>query len=445
MLLQNHAFSVNEKGHLEIGQVDTIELANKYGTPLYVYDVSLIRNNCRAFVNTFHNLGVKAQVTYASTAFSSIAMLQVIEEEGLGLDVVSAGELYTALQADLPTERIHFHGNNKSVTELEMAIDHNIGCIIIDNFYEIKLLEKLLQQKNKQMDVLLRVTPGIESETHRYIMTGNEDSKFGFNLQNGQVEEAFLKLHNHPNIRLLGLHSHIGSQIFSSESFIIAVELLFNTIAKWKKQYNFTPKVMNFGGGFGIRYTKDDDPMPFDQHVERLVAKIQNEVDELAIPMPEIWIEPGRAIVGEAGITLYSVGSMKDIEGVRKYVSVDGGMADNIRPALYSANYEGVIANKANITVTEKVSIAGKCCESGDIIICDLPVPTIEHDDILAVFSTGAYGYAMASNYNRLSKPAVAFVENGHSQLVVQRETLDDIIKNDLSYKKVIKQSKERD
>lgn len=440
MNINEPPFLVNEKGHLEIGKVDTIELANTYRTPLYVYDVSVIRNNCRAFVNTFRNLGVKAQVTYASKAFSSIALLQVIEEEGLSLDVVSAGELYTALQADFPTERIHFHGNNKSVTELEMAIDYDIGCIIIDNFYEITLLERLLQQKNKQMDVLLRVTPGIESETHRYIMTGNEDSKFGFNLQNGQVEEAFLKLHNHSNIRLLGLHSHIGSQIFTSDSFIIAVELLFNIIAKWKKQYNFTPRVMNFGGGFGIRYTKNDHPMPFDKHVEQLVDKIKHEVDKLAIPMPEIWIEPGRAIVGEAGITLYSVGSMKEIIGIRKYVSVDGGMADNIRPALYSANYEGIIANKANEKVAEKVSIAGKCCESGDMLIWDLFVPPIEHNDILAVFSTGAYGYAMASNYNRLAKPAVVFVENGHSQLVVQRETLDDIIKNDLPYKKVQKQ-----
>src|SRR5690625_904366 len=234
MVMNHHPFLVNEKGHLEIDQIDAVQLAKKYWAPLYVYDVSLIRKNCRAFVDTFKKLGVTAQVAYGSKAFSSIAIFQVIAEEGLSVDVVSAGELHTALKANFPAERIHFHGNNKSETELAMAIDNNIGCIVVDNFHEINLLEKLLREKNKQMDVLIRVTPGIESETHRYIMTGNEDSKFGFNLQNGQVDDAFIKLYNHPNIKLKGLHSHIGSQIFSSDSFLIAVNLLFEKIAQWK-------------------------------------------------------------------------------------------------------------------------------------------------------------------------------------------------------------------
>lgn len=434
MLLQNHAFSVNEKGHLEIGQVDAIDLANKYGTPLYVYDVEKIRENCRTFVNTFKKLNVKAQVTYASKAFSSIAILQVIEQEGLSLDVVSEGELYTALKANFPVEKIHFHGNNKSRAELTMAIENNIGCIIIDNFYEIELLEELLEKYDKEMEVLIRVTPGIESETHQYIMTGNEDSKFGFNLQNGQAEQAFKRLLAHPTIRLKGLHSHIGSQIFNSKSFTLAVDLLFQAIEKWNKEYNFIPEIMNFGGGFGIRYTNEDEPLPNEDHVTEIVNSVKNKVETLQIQMPEIWIEPGRSIVGNAGISLYTVGSMKEIKDVRNYVAVDGGMADNIRPALYEAKYEAVIANKANKQATKEVSIAGKCCESGDMLIWDLKVPEIDHNDILAVFSTGAYGYSMASNYNRFRKPAVVFVENGQSKLVVKRETVEDIIKNDLSY-----------
>lgn len=434
MIIDNHSFSVNEKGHLEIGKVDTVELAKQYGTPLYVYDVAKIRQNCRAFVQAFKNMGVSAQVTYASKAFSSIAIIQVIHEEGLSLDVVSMGELYTALQAGFPTEKIHFHGNNKSEEELKMAIEHNIGCIIVDNFYEIELLDQLLRKENKQMDILFRVTPGIESETHQYIMTGNEDSKFGFNLQNGQVEKAYQLVKNHPHIKLKGLHSHIGSQIFTAKSFTLAIELLFELVKKWHEEDNFTPEIMNFGGGFGIRYTKDDTPLAHEKYVQEIVQTVKKEISTTQIPMPEIWIEPGRSIVGDTGISLYTVGSMKDIQGVRKYVAVDGGMADNIRPALYEAKYEGVIANKANKTPDETVSIAGKCCESGDMLIWDLPVAKIEHHDILAIFSTGAYGYAMASNYNRFQKPAVVFVENGEAQLVVKRETLDDIVKNDVTY-----------
>lgn len=434
MIINNHPFLVNKKGHLEIGGVDALELVKEYGTPLYVYDIAKVRANCRSFVDTFKQLNVQAQVTYASKAFSSIAILQVIKQEGLSLDIVSEGELYTALEADFPPEKIHFHGNNKSVAELEMAIDNNIGCIVIDNFHEIDLLEAVLKEKDKQMDVLIRVTPGIESETHQYIMTGNEDSKFGFNLVNGQAEEAFLRLHNHAHIKFKGLHSHIGSQIFDTASFVLAIEVLFELIKKWNETYDYIPEVMNFGGGFGIRYTGDDTPLENDKHITAMVEKIEAEVKKLQIPMPEIWIEPGRSIVGDAGISLYTVGSMKNIPGVRKYVAVDGGMADNIRPALYSAKYEAVIANKANRKPVEEISIAGKCCESGDMLIWDLPVPEIEEADIIAMFSTGAYGYSMASNYNRFAKPAVVFVEEGNAKLVVRRETLADIIKNDLSY-----------
>ncbi|MCM3738816.1 diaminopimelate decarboxylase [Oceanobacillus luteolus] len=434
MIINHHPFSTNDKGNLVIGGVDSLTLAEKYGTPLYVYDVGIIRKNARSFIKAFENLDVKAKVAYASKAFSCIAMVQVANQEGLCLDVVSQGELFTALEAGFPSERIHMHGNNKSRHELKMAIDHQIGCIVIDNFYEIQLLEELLQQEGKTMDVLLRVTPGVELNTHQYIMTGNEDSKFGFNIVNGQADQAFQLLHNHKHIRLKGLHCHIGSQIFETEGFKVAVDLLFEQIEKWLDRDGFKPQVLNLGGGYGIRYTEIDNPLEYNVYVDEIVEAVKKNSERLNILMPEIWIEPGRSIVGNAGVSLYTVGSSKEIPGIRNYISVDGGMADNIRPALYEAKYEAVIANKATVKPIEKASIAGKACESGDMLIWDLPLPETEPGDILAVFATGAYGYAMASNYNRLAKPAVVFVEDGTDKLVVKRETAEDIIKNDLSY-----------
>ncbi|MTW84995.1 diaminopimelate decarboxylase [Virgibacillus dakarensis] len=433
MIIDNHPFSVDQ-GHLMIGGLNTIDLAKKYGTPLYVYDVSLIRKNCRAFVNTFERLDIKAQVAYASKAFSSIAMLQVVKQENLSLDVVSEGELYTALQADFPVERIHLHGNNKSMNEVNMAIEHDIGCIVIDNFHDIALVDTLLKKHDKQMDVLMRVTPGIESKTHQYIMTGNEDSKFGFNLRNGQADKAFQLLHNHPFIRLKGLHCHIGSQIFETDRFLMAADHLFAEIAKWHELYGYIPEVLNLGGGFGIRYTEEDNPIQLSRYVEALAEAVKQHAAKLSIPLPEIWIEPGRSIAGNAGITLYTVGAMKQIPGVRQYLSVDGGLTDNLRPALYQAKYDGVIANKADFPPTQTVSIAGKCCESGDMLIWDLPVPDVDDGDILAVFSTGAYGYSMANHYNRFPNPAVIFAEDGIDKLVVARETYQDVVKHDLSY-----------
>lgn len=433
-VIEHHSYEVNAEGHLLIGGIDTIELANEYGTPLFVYDVEKIRSNCRAFTETFKKHNIKAEVAYASKAFSSIAMLQVIRQEGLSLDVVSEGELYTALEAQFPTEKIHLHGNNKSANEIEMAIQHHIGCIVIDNFHDIKLIDQLLEKHNTTIDVLIRVTPGIESNTHQYIMTGNEDSKFGFNLANGQAEQAFKQLYTHKRMNFKGIHCHIGSQIFETEGFMIATQFMFKELKHWNEVYGYCPDVINLGGGFGIRYTKEDHPLPHTQYVEKMIEVVQKEVAELNIPFPEIWIEPGRSIVGDAGITLYTLGSIKEIPGIRTYVSVDGGMSDNLRPALYEAKYEGVLAQKADAEPTKKVSIAGKCCESGDMLIWDLPIPEMDEGDILAMFSTGAYGYSMANHYNRFPKPAVVFVENNQSTLVVQRESYKDMVKNDLSY-----------
>ncbi|UFT97677.1 diaminopimelate decarboxylase [Radiobacillus kanasensis] len=430
----DYPFPTNQNGHLEIGGMDAVELAHKYGTPLFVYDVSVIRKNARAFVETFKRLGVDYQVAYASKAFSSVAMLQVAEQEGLSLDVVSQGELYTALQANFPVEKIHMHGNNKSREELEMAVQYGIGCIVIDNFYEIEILKEILEENNTSMDVLLRVTPGIEAHTHDYILTGNEDSKFGFDLTNGQAEQAFLLANASPLLNVKGLHCHIGSQIFETDGFVMAVRRLFDSLHQWSQVYDYTPEVLNLGGGFGIRYTAEDEPLPLVEYVEALVSEVKQQAEQLKLPVPEIWIEPGRSIVGNACVTIYTMGAIKNIPGIRKYVSVDGGMTDNLRPALYQAKYQAVVANKMNLDLKEQVSIAGKCCESGDMLIWDIDVPEITHGDLLAVFSTGAYGYSMSNHYNRFPKAAVVFVEDGQDQLVIRRETYEDLTRNDLQY-----------
>ncbi len=432
---------INALGHLEIGGVDTIDLAKEYGTPLFVYDVALMRKRARAFKETFDKNQVKAQVAYASKAFSTIAMINLAEEEGLSLDVVSAGELYTALAANFPVERIHFHGNNKSVEEITMGIEAGIGCFVADNFYELELLQQIAKEKGTIVSVLLRISPGVEAHTHDYISTGQVDSKFGFDLKSGQVEKAIEITSNSENLELLGVHSHIGSQIFETAGFLMAVDTIFEAIEKWSNELNYVPKVLNLGGGFGIRYTEEDDPIPPENYVVEIIDKVKSHVNHLQIEMPEIWIEPGRSIVGDAGTTLYSIGSNKEIPDVRKYVAVDGGMGDNLRPALYQAKYEAILANRANDIADEKVSIAGKCCESGDMLIWDLPLPKTNPGDILAVFCTGAYGYSMANNYNRIPRPAVVFVENGDVQLVVKRESYEDIIHLDVPLKSKLKLS----
>lgn len=423
---------INKHGHLEIGGVDAIELAKEFGTPLYVYDVALMRERARGFKQAFVDQNIKAQVAYASKAFSAVAMVQLAQEEDLSLDVVSGGELYTAIAAGFPSERIHFHGNNKSKEELEMALDHKIGCIVVDNFFEIELLKTICQKKNARVKILLRVTPGIEAHTHDYILTGQEDSKFGFDLQNGQAESALITALQCDYFDVLGLHCHIGSQIFETTGFLLAAKKIVEQMKTWKDTLDFEAKVLNLGGGFGIRYTKDDEPKPPSQYVSEIIREVKNLTKQFSLIMPEIWIEPGRSLVGDAGITLYQVGASKEVPGVRKYLAIDGGMSDNIRPALYQAKYEAVLANKPLAQSCEVVSIAGKCCESGDMLIWDLPLPEACEEDILAVFCTGAYGYSMSNNYNRIPRPAVVFVENGKASLVVKRESYEDLLRLDL-------------
>ncbi|HJF33207.1 MAG TPA: diaminopimelate decarboxylase [Sporosarcina psychrophila] len=424
--------SVNDKGHLTIGGVDTVNLAHTYGTPLIVYDIALFRERADAFKKTFENVGIRAQVAYASKAFSSIAIYEVAEQQGLSLDVVSGGELFTAVSAGFPRHRIHFHGNNKSFTELQYAFDEKIGCIVIDNFSEIALVKEIAESRKESMNVLIRVTPGVEASTHDYITTGQEDSKFGFDLKNGQTDEAFLQLYDHPYIKLLGMHCHIGSQIFETDAFRLAAEALMSRMISWREDYGFICPVLNLGGGFGIRYTEEDKPLDPSAYIEEMATVVLSMTRKHNYPVPEIWIEPGRSLVGDAGTTLYTAGSSKKVPGVRTYIAVDGGMSDNIRPALYGAKYTAVSANRMDEPHDNVVTIAGKCCESGDKLIEEAYLAHPTEGDIIAVFCTGAYGYSMASNYNRLPKPAVVFCENGEHQLVVRRESYEDVVRLDI-------------
>lgn len=426
---------VDDLNHLVIGGVSAVEIAKKYGTPVNVYDLTLIKEKIKTFKNAFSKYENLTQVAYASKAFSSLALFEVLAEEDVSLDVVSGEELYLALKAGFEKSRIHFHGNNKSYEELKTAISEQIGCIVVDNFYEIVMIEKLVNELNVTIDILLRVTPGVEAHTHEYITTGQADSKFGFDLASGQVDQAIKQIKEIENINMIGLHSHIGSQIFEVEGYEIVIEKLLQKASEWKKMYDFNLKVLNVGGGFGIKYTDDDSPLPLDKYAKAIIRSVRTHSAANNLNLPEIWIEPGRSIVGEAGTTLYTVGTQKDIPQIRKYVSVDGGMADNIRPALYQAKYSGVLANKVVDLNEEVVSIAGKACESGDMLMWDVVLPQPKPGDILAMFSTGAYGYAMASNYNRLTKPAVVLIENGNDFLAIRRETVEDYLKLENSIK----------
>ncbi|MEV3433599.1 diaminopimelate decarboxylase [Paenibacillus larvae] len=428
---------VNNQGHLEIGGVDTTELVERFGTPLYVVDETLVRQRCQEFVSAFRDSGLKFQVAYASKAFCVKAMCRVAVEEGMSLDVVSDGELMTALESGFPPERIHFHGNNKTPQEIEMALRAGIGCFVVDNFVEMQLLHSMAAEQGLRVNVLLRITPGVEAHTHEYISTGQTDSKFGFDLENGSAFQAVQEASRLESFHLLGIHSHIGSQIFEVEGFQIAVEKVAAFAVQVRDEMGISFQVINLGGGFGIRYTAEDTPLPVSQYVQAITNSIKTCFASYKYPIPEIWVEPGRSIVGDAGTTLYTVGTIKDIPGVRKYVSVDGGMTDNPRPALYQSVYEAILANRAKEEAAEVISVAGKCCESGDMLIWDVKLPKVQTGDILAVFCTGAYNYSMASNYNRIRRPAVVFVQNGQADIVVKRESFEYLLGNDVIPKRL--------
>ena len=430
----NDYYQTNDQGHLMIGGVDALKLAENFGTPLVVYDVAQIRKQFNALKQAFVAGQVDYAISYASKAFTSIAIYQVINELGSHIDVVSGGELYTALKAGFPTEKISFHGNNKTKDELLMAVENNVGVIILDNFHEIELLKQVLHETNKKVQVMLRITPGVSAHTHEYDQTGQEDSKFGFDVRSGQAEKAFLQVKAEEQMELIGLHAHIGSQILETEGFNLEVEKLMQLVHEWKQKYDYQPQVLNLGGGFGIRYTAKDRVIGLGTFVEQIIASVRTLAEQYQLNVPAIWVEPGRSIVGEAGYSLYTVGSRKDVPGLTPYVTVDGGMGDNIRPALYQAEYEALVAKRPAAEPVEKIHLAGRYCESGDILIDQACLPKTKPGDVIAVLATGAYGYSMASNYNRVPRPAVVFAENGQAQEVVTRETYDDLIKNDRFY-----------
>ncbi len=422
---------INEFGNLEIGGVDTTKLVEQYQTPLWVIDETGFRENCRAFRNAFEVCGDNL-VLYASKALCNTALCKIVAEEGLGLDVVSGGELYTAMNAGFPLEKVYFHGNNKSPQELEMAVASGVGRMVVDNFQELETLNDICTERAVRQDILLRITPGVEAHTHEFIKTGQIDSKFGFTLPGGQAMEAVQAALKCEALRLVGLHCHIGSQIFEMESFEHAVDLMMQFMAEVKQLTAHEFDELDIGGGFGIYYFPGDEPGKPCDWAQTVNAAVQARAAQYGLKRPRIITEPGRAIVGPAGITLYTIGSSKEVPGIRKYVAVDGGMTDNPRPALYDSKYLAVIANKANLEATELVSIAGKCCESGDMLIWDARLAPVESGDILAVFATGAYNYAMSSNYNRLPRPAMVLVKDGKSYPILKRETYQDIVRNDL-------------
>ncbi len=423
---------INAAGHLVIGGCDTVDLAQEFGTPLYIMDEELIRLTCREYYRSFTGKYGNSEVIYASKTFSTLAMCHMVKEEGLGLDVVSGGELYTALEAKFPPQHIYFHGNNKTPAELEFAIEAKVGRIVVDNYRELELLNALAAEHGRVVDVLVRVAPGVEAHTHEYIQTGQIDSKFGFTVSTGDALKAVQMVTEAANLEFQGLHCHIGSQIFELDSYRHTARVMMELGAEIREKTGAVVRELNLGGGFGIYYVAGDTPAKISDYADLVMGTVSDLAASYSLPMPKVIVEPGRSIAGPAGTTLYTIGSSKDIPGVRKYVAVDGGMADNPRPALYQSRYEAVLANRASEAPEEVVSITGKCCESGDMLIWDIDLPRVNSGDLLAVLCTGAYNYSMSSNYNRLPRPAVVLVKDGEADVIVERETYDDLVRNDL-------------
>ncbi len=424
---------VNGKGHLALGGCDVTALVTKHGTPLYILDETTIRGKCREYRREFTQRYPNTQVIYACKAFINPALAIVLQEEGLGLDVVSAGEIAVARSVAFPSDKIYFHGNNKGQEELSLALEQRIGRIVVDNFHELGLLTALTKEKGLVQDILLRISPSVDPHTHKYVTTGVLDSKFGLPLATGQAEEALSQAVAAPNLNVLGLHFHLGSSIFEASPYVEAIELTLRFAVQMKQKYGFRLAELNVGGGFAAQYQLDSPPPPTAEYAQAIVSAILNSCDKLALAPPRLIVEPGRGIVAQAGVALYRVGVTKEIPGIRRYVFVDGGMGDNIRPALYGSKYEAVVANKMNKASTDMVTIAGKFCESGDILIKDIRLPDLSENDIIAVPASGAYSLPMASNYNAFLRPAILMVTDGQSRLVRRRETHEDLTRCDLT------------
>lgn len=427
---------INKNGHLEIGGADCVELAEKFGTPLYVFDEAYIRKMMAIYRDTLkREYGENGMVLYASKAFSCKAIYAIANSENIGIDVVSGGELYTALQAGFPAEKIYMHGNNKLDYELGEALDAGIGCIVADAYSEIDKIDEEAKKRGIIQKILLRINPGVEAHTHAFVQTATTDSKFGFSIQDGTAKNVTAYALKKKNVHLEGYHCHIGSQIFEKHSFVLAVEKCMTFAAQMKHELGFELSKLNLGGGYGIWYTDEDAKISaegYAEYLKALLAEVKKQAQEKGLKLPYLLIEPGRSIVGEAGITLYTVGAIKEIPRVKKYIAVDGGMFDNPRYALYESKYTPILANRANEEPTELVSIAGKCCESGDLIAVNVQLPKAESGDILAILSTGAYNYSMAMNYNRNLIPPCVLVENGVAEYIVKPQTYEDITRNDV-------------
>jgi diaminopimelate decarboxylase len=422
--------AVNDSGHLIIGGCDTVELAAEFGTPLYLFDELALRNKCSEFKREFGQHYADTAVLYSAKAFINKALARLFDEEGLGLDVVSAGEISVVHSAGFPMERVYFPGNNKSAEELKLALEWGVGRIVVDNLYELKLLGEIAEEQGNKPNILLRISPGVDPHTHSYIITGNLDSKFG--LPMAYAEEALNEAMAMPRLNLLGLHFHIGSQIAEFEPYQKAIDIILGFAAEMKPKHGFEMKELDIGGGFAIQYTLDSPVPPVAAYAEAITSSVIKGCQRLGLAKPRLIIEPGRSIVGQAGVALYTVGVVKDIPGVRCYVSVDGGMADNIRPALYGARLEAVIASRMKAKAAGKFTIAGKFCESGDILIKDIELPEPVAGDIIAVPGCGAYSLPEASNYNASLKSAVVMVKEGKARLIRRRETFDDLTRHDL-------------
>ena len=433
---ERETLKINAKGHLEIGGADCVELAERFSTPLYVFDEAYIRKMMRVYRNTLaEKYDGNGLVLYASKAFSCQAIYRIADEENIGIDVVSGGELYTAKQAGFPMHKICMHGNNKLAHEIEEAIDAGVGYIVADSYSEIDKIDTEAKKRGIVQNIFLRINPGIEAHTHAFVQTATTDSKFGFSIQDGTAESVTKYALSKANVCLQGYHCHIGSQIFEKQSFVLAVEKCMDFAVQMRDKNGFTLKTLNLGGGFGVWYTDEDRKIPaegYAEYVEALITAVKEKASAYKMPLPFLLIEPGRSIVGEAGITLYTVGAIKDIPGVKKYVAVDGGMFDNPRYALYQSKYTPVIANRANEENTEIVTIAGKCCESGDLIAVNVGLPKAQTGDILAVLSTGAYNYSMAMNYNRNLVPPCVLVKDGQAEYIVKPQTYEDLVRNDV-------------
>lgn len=418
-------------GKLYFDGCDTTALAQKHGTPLYIFSETDIVSRFSELRESFLSRWENTRVAYACKAFCTTAMMKLVQREGLCIDVVSGGELYAAISAGFPAERIEFNGNNKLPCELEAAVDYGIGRIIVDSLQELPRIEAICKDKGKKVNILYRITPGIKVDSHDYIVTGKKDSKFGFPLDEDVIFPAIQAAIASEYVNFMGVHFHIGSQLHDNKGYLDALEMMLTLVRDVKEKLGFTMTELNIGGGFGIVYT-NEDRKPFAYYLTPIMERIDAFSKELGIPRPNVVTEPGRSIVGEAGMSLYTVGAVKDIHGVRKYVSVDGGMTDNIRPALYQAIYKGLLANRASEMADDTVTVCGKCCESGDILARDIQLPQVQVGDLFALFSTGAYGYSMASNYNSNPIPTVLLVKEGRDEVIVRRQSYEDIIRNNV-------------